>query len=173
VVAVAHPSNDIVIGWTPDGAHLLFASDRGGAMGLWGQAFRDRKPQGSPQLVKPDIGNVTPLGITRSGALYLGVSAINQDVGLASIDLTTGKQLAPPVKPAQRFTGSSSQPTWSPDGKSLAYVSDRGEKSVVVIRSMETGETRELNVPPGLPYFSGLTWAPDGSSFAARGQDLK
>lgn len=173
VAAVAHPSNDIVIGWTPDGAHLLFASDRGGAMGLWGQAFRERKPQGGPELVKPDIGNVSPLGITRSGAQYLAVRATNQDVELASIDLTTGKQIAPPVKPAQRFTGSNSQPTWSPNGRSLAYVSERGEESVVVIRSMDTGNTRELDVPPGLPYFSGLTWAPDGGSFAVRGQDLK
>jgi len=41
-------------------------------------------------------------------------------------------------------------PTWSPDGKSLAYVSERTppgsfrRRPVLVIRSVETGEEREL-----------------------------
>ena len=173
VAAAAHPRNDVVIGWTPDGTRLLFASDRSGAMGLWAQGFAERKPHGTPELVKPDIGNVSPLGITGSGALYLGVRVNSPDVELTSIDVTTGKQTAPSVKPIQRFTGSNEQPTWSPDGKSLGYVSVRGDSFVLAVRTTDTGNTREMTPSPGLTYIAGLSWAPDGGSFAARGQDLK
>ncbi len=173
VPAVSHPSNDLVMGWTPDGRHLLFASDRSSAMGLWAQGFVERTPQGAPNLVKPDIGNVSPLGITRSGALYLRVRASPSDIEVESIDLTTGKQTAPPVRPIQRFTGSNMQPTWSPDGTSLGYVSVRGEEFVVAIRSTETGNVRELHPRPRVGNLAGLTWAPDGGSFAVLGADLK
>ena len=171
VRAVSHSGEDRVMGWTPDGKHLLFASDRSGAMGLWAQAFAAGKPQGSAELVKPDIGNVSPLGIIRSGAMYLGIRVSSQDVEVASIDLATGKQTAAPVRPIQRFTGSNSQPAWSPDGKSLAYASARGNSSIVAVRSAGTGEIRELR--PALSWFQGLSWSPDGRSFAVFGTDLK
>ena len=174
VPAVVHPGNDIVMGWAPDGTHLLFASDRSSAMGLWAQAFAERKPQGAPKLVKPDIGRVSPLGITRSGALHMALRANDSDIEVASIDLTTGRQNAPPVRPIQRFTGSNREPTWSPDGKSLAYISVRGEEFVVAIRSTETGDTRELRLRPRMGGgFAGLTWTPDGGSLAVYGQDFK
>ena len=36
IPVVVHSSNDVVMGWSPDGRQLLFASDRrSGAMGLW------------------------------------------------------------------------------------------------------------------------------------------
>ena len=171
VTAVTHPGNDRVMGWTPDGTHLLFASDRSGALGLWAQAFAERKPQGAPQLIKPDIGNVKPLGVTRSGALYLGVDLNTQDIDVASIDLATGKQTAAPTRLIQRSTGFNSQPTWSHDGKSLAYHSRRTDS--IGIRSMDTGQITELQLRPSLAYFQGLSWAPDGQSFAVFGGDLK
>ncbi len=92
---------------------------------------------------------------------------------MTSIDLASGKQTAPSIKPIQRFTGSNSQPAWSPDGKSLAYVSSRGEARVVAIHSTETGDVREVKMSPALPYVSGLTWAPDGRALVARSQDLQ
>jgi Tol biopolymer transport system component len=61
-------------------------------------------------------------------------------------------------------------PTWSPDGESLAYVSERpllegyGRRMVLVIRSMETGEEREL-LSTRDPLGPGqLRWSPDGRS---------
>jgi Tol biopolymer transport system component len=175
VQAVVHPSNDVSMGWSPDGKHLLFASDRNGSTDLWTLSFSEGRPQGVAELVKANIGNAWSLGVTDTGALYMGVRAGNRDIELASIDLNTGKQIAPPIKPIQRFTGSNEQPAWSPDGKSLAYVSARGADGhvVIAIRSLDTGETRELQTRPVLPWFVGLSWAPDGRSFAVNGRDLK
>ena len=178
VPAVVHASNDVAMGWAPDGKHLLFASDRsGGAMGLWALAFADGRPQGTPELVKENIGSSTSMGVTSSGALYLGVAAGDRDIAVASIDLTTGKQTGPLVKPIQSFIGTSLQPAWSPDGKSLAYLSwllydtVSGVSRRLMIRSMETGDVRELR--PNLAYFNQMSWAPDGRALVTGGTDLK
>lgn len=166
----SHPGNDQVMGWTSDGAHLLFSSDRSGTNGLWAQAFVDRKPQGRPELIKPDIGPAWSMGVTRSGALHMQVRAFLSDVEVMSIDLTTGTQPAAGARPLQRFTGSNSQPAWSPDGKTLAYTS-RSEPPVLTIRSSDGAEVRTLE--PKLAYFTGLSWTLDGRSFAVYGSDLK
>ena len=174
VRVVAHPSNNIVMGWSPDGMRLLFASDRSGSVGLWALAFAAGKPAGTPELVKSGIGNVGSLGVTRAGALYMRTRADARDIEVASIDLTTGKQMASPVRPIDRFTGSNSNPAWSPDGKSLAYLSTRlGDTRILAIRSSATGEVRELAMRPSLRYLQGLSWAPDSRSFAILGRDLK
>lgn len=55
-------------------------------------------------------------------------------------------------------------PRWSPDGKRLAYVSDRSGTPQVWQRFMDTGEMSvltNLRTPP-----SALSWSPDGSQIA-------
>jgi Tol biopolymer transport system component len=56
-------------------------------------------------------------------------------------------------------------PTWSPDGKYLAYASDRDGPMAIYIRNMSTGATRPLTAP-----FTGaqakLAWSPDGTKIA-------
>ncbi len=169
---VIHPSNDIVMGWSPDGQGIVFASDRrGGTMGVWVQALADRKPDGVPQLVKESIGDARSMGVTRSGALYLGTRAGDQDITVASIDLTAGKETQRPVRPIQSFIGTTLQPAWSPNGKALAYVSRRFSDNVLVIQSVETGDVRELR--PNLVYWNQLSWAPDGRALVTGGTDLK
>jgi Tol biopolymer transport system component len=173
VSAVKHSSNDIVMGWSPDGTHLLFASDRSGSAALWALAFEAGKPVGAPELIKAGIGNAWSMGVSSAGALYIGVDAGDQDIEVASIDFTTGKQTAPPFRPIEHFTGSNSMPAWSYDGKSLAYISWRLGRRIIAIQSTGTGEVRELEMRPSLGYLQGLSWAPDGRSFAVFGTDLK
>ncbi len=96
---------------------------------------------------------------------------------MASLDFDTGKLVAPPVSPAQSFIGSNTQPDWSPDGKYLAYVSTRnpanpvGPGHVLLIRSLETGKTRELR--PNLRLVFLPRWAPDSRSFITQGIDFQ
>jgi Tol biopolymer transport system component len=175
---VAHPAHDVVMGWSPDGNHLLFASDRrGGVMGLWAQAIDERSPHGTPVLVMETINSAFSLGVSSVGALYLGKIAGDQDISVVPIDLATGKQTGQPVRPVQRFVGTNLQPAFSSDGKSLAYLSWRnnnpifGDPRVLAIRSLDTGETRELR--PNLVYFDQVSWAPDGRAFVTGGTDAK
>src|SRR5207248_1994531 len=56
VPAVTHPANDRVAGWTPDGKHLLFISDRNGLPALWAVPIEGGKPHGNPELLRPNFG---------------------------------------------------------------------------------------------------------------------
>jgi Tol biopolymer transport system component len=107
----------------------------------------------------------------------MGVNAGGQDIEVSSVDLKTGKRLAPPVKPIQSFMGSNIAGTWSTDGKFLAFKSTRGlsgqgRDAVIGVLELATNNVRDV-VPQGLQYFNHLSWAPDGQSFAVAGTDLK
>ncbi len=60
--------------------------------------------------------------------------------------------------------GKSSQPKWSPDGKKVAFVSDRGDHSFIVI--YEFGKNTLHYVSPSADRDSFPRWSPDGSQIA-------
>src|SRR5207249_9903538 len=69
--------------------------------------------------------------------------------------------------------GSNMDPDWSPDGRSLAYVSRRrltGPRAeALVIRSLDSGAERDLW--PELAWVARPRWSPDGRSFLVGGQN--
>lgn len=76
---------------------------------------------------------------------------------LAPMDATTR---------ARRFTHGKKDhsPRWSPDGKQLAFVSDRGERNQLFVAPMEGGEARQVTHSKwgvGQP-----AWSPDGTRIA-------
>ena len=174
VAVVTNPGEDYPLGWSPDGKHLLFASDRTGAIAVWSQAITKRAALGAPVLVKANVGNdVRPAGLTRSGALHLGLRSFSQNIEVASVDLETARELGPPVRPIRAVAERHYQPAWSPDGKSLAYVSVRRGENILGIRSGEPAVERELPLGSELDRIAGLTWAADGGSVVAWGRDLR
>lgn len=59
---------------------------------------------------------------------------------------------------------SSVQPTWSPDGQWLAFISDRTDKRQIYLINPRSGEADALtNASEGV---SGFLWSPDGKSIA-------
>jgi len=77
----------------------------------------------------------------------------------------------PPAPVTTRYTSPVALPTWSPDGKSLAYISHPGRigtgSNILTIRSAATGEERFLS--PRLRSVNLIAWAPDSRSITARG----
>ena len=73
VPLVQHPADDQLLGWMPDGKGILFASDRTARGGAWFIPVANGKPKGLPELIKPDLGAIEPLGFTRSGSFYYGI----------------------------------------------------------------------------------------------------
>lgn len=175
---IHHPSLNNVMGWSPDGASLLFASDRNGSIGLWSLPVSDGKAQGSPVLVSQTLGpRPVSLGVTASGILYVWRLNAKAYVQVSPVDLSIGKILPDPVK-LRVFVGQGGKPSWSPDGNYLAYEScpeDCDSSSTINIRNMETGQVREL-WPAQLRYLqsaTNLAWSADGRSITVFATDMK
>lgn len=177
-VIASSPGREVVLGWSPDGARLLFASDRSGAAGMWAQPMAGGQPAGTPELIKSDLGDIgqRSLGITAAGSLYLAMPIGGIDVYIASINVATGQAVAAPTKVADKLVGFNRQPDWSPDGKLLAYISSRGrngrDTTAVTIYAPDSRKlVRELQVP--LTYAELPRWTPDGKALVVYGWDLK
>lgn len=163
---VQHPANDKLLGWTPDGKYVFFTSDRRGAWDAWLLQVAGGEPQGFPEIVKLDIGNVTPIGFTQNGSYYYRNEQGLHNVFVATLDLETGKVLSPPIPVRQ--TGATTCHDWSPDGQYLAYCTRSPDKSQIIhIRTLATSQERTL--ANNLPYFRYLRWSLDGQSILVTG----
>jgi Tol biopolymer transport system component len=180
VPLVEHQANDCVIDWTPDG-DFLFSSDRTGSSSIWLIRVKEGRPQGAAELIKAGLGGFWPVGFTKQGSFYYQDKNLIQDVYVAALDPQTGKIHSPPVKVSKRFPGQNVTPVWSPDGKSLAYISHQsfhdslGGFHALLIRSLETGEERIVRLESLSQIFEAgslislLGWFPEGRSILARG----
>jgi Tol biopolymer transport system component len=173
---VENPSDDYVLGWSPAGRSVVFASNRSGAYGIWEISVSNGRPEGEALLLKRDVGPVRPLGFARDGTFFYAQagSMMGQDLDVyaANIDLAQGT-IGEPRLAVQSFRGLNSYPDWSPDGRYLAYVSGRPDSKsyVLCIRDERTGTVREIH--PELIELSqfDIRWSPDGRSLLAHGQD--
>jgi dipeptidyl aminopeptidase/acylaminoacyl peptidase len=69
-----------------------------------------------------------------------------------------------PAKALTYVRGKNSQPKWSPDGKKIAFVSDRGDHSFIVIYEFDQKNLRYLS--PSADRDTSPRWSPDGSQIA-------
>lgn len=142
--------------WTPDGAALVFSSDRSGRFDLWRVEVRGGKlgrltsspdPDTEPS-VSPDGGIVFVRGAAGAADIW------RLEPGGGEVRLT-------------EEPGAERSPTYSSKGE-LAYVAERENGSVLRIRG-EGGRDREI-VTELSP--TRLAWSPDGSrlAFGVRGR---
>ncbi|MFT4030811.1 MAG: S9 family peptidase [Siphonobacter sp.] len=69
-----------------------------------------------------------------------------------------------PFQLTRTAKGSSSSPRWSPDGKWLAFLADRGDKMQIFVMSTLGGEAKMVTKEE--EGVSAFDWSPDGKSFA-------
>ena len=177
VILVEDPAHDVPLVWDPHGERLLFMSDRTGNMDLWALGMKENKPQGNAYLLKKDLGRIVPLGFTDDEDLYYVQYTGMNDVYTATLDPMTSSFSAPPQRATKLFIGANRSPDFSPDGKSLAYISERSyglgrfTTPVICIQSLGSGEKRELVTKLDRIYF--IRWSVDGKYFFSSGFDEK
>jgi tricorn protease len=119
--------------------------------------------------LKPRNEKVTKL-ITLAGVSPTGKRAVFQARG----DVFTVPAEFGPVLDVTRTSGAAERfPTWSPDGKTVAYWSDRsGEYELTIRRADGTGTEQALTtLGPGFRYMA--YWSPDSSHVAFVDQAMK
>jgi Tol biopolymer transport system component len=175
---VVHSANDRVLGWTPNGKAVLFASDRTGSEAIWIIQVADGRAQGTPQMIRTASSRTVPLGFSRDGRFFYRESKDASDIYTVKLGPATGKIIGPPERIINRFEGFNSYPSYSPDGKYLAYCSQRHPGwgatpgTVLGIVSMETGEEQEFSKglrEVGVAAITRPRWAPDGKSIVICG----
>ena len=163
------PSNDASPSWSPDGKRIAFTSDRdkdelntdvyvmdddgGNRQNLTNDLNDDRHPSWSPD------GKRIVFSSDRDGH-FIGEDGITSEIYL--MDADGGNQ--------QRLTenrNNDHSPVWSPDGKRIAFASDRkgdGENYEIYLMDDDGGNKRRLtenrddDVSP--------SWSPDGKRIA-------
>jgi WD40 repeat protein len=159
--------------WSPDGKRLVFTGYDGGLSDLFiidrdgknlkrltNDKYADLHPQWSPDgstiAFTTDRGPETNFTDLRFGNYRLALYHLEN----GRIDVLKGMEY-----------GKNTDPQWAPDGKSLAFVSDRGGVSDIYLYDLADGESYQLTrlftgaqgITPLSPI---LSWAPKADKLA-------
>src|SRR3989475_2985077 len=159
--------------WSPDGTQLVFTGfsngftdlftinrDGTGLRRLTNDKFADLHPSWSPDgktiAFVTDRGGATDFDLLRFGNLRIAL--LHLDTG--AIDMLGNMDV-----------GKNINPVWAPDGRSLAFVSDRTGIANVFLYDMADGQIYQLtNMFTGVqgitPLSPVLTWAPQADRMA-------
>jgi Tol biopolymer transport system component/DNA-binding winged helix-turn-helix (wHTH) protein len=127
-----------------------------------------------PHSAEARSTSANELAKRRKAPLALALSSIA--VLLVSGGLWIYKRNESPVAPPQhtltRITfdeGLQNEPTWSPDGRYIAYSSDRAGKFDIWVQQIGGGNPLQITNRPGNNWQP--DWSPDGKSIAYRSED--
>jgi Tol biopolymer transport system component/predicted Ser/Thr protein kinase len=138
------------------------------------RASEGKRPDRSSQRITSDKG--TPPERTESGRrprlailLSLGIAAVAVGVSVVLFLRKDTEQSGPPIQDARitRFTslpGLEDEPTWSPDGKFLAYTADDRGNFDILVQPTEGGQV--IRVVDSEADDDQPAWSPDGSKIA-------
>ena len=171
--ALTRVTNDNAINmdpvWAADGQHIYFTSSRGGGLNLWRIRLGGSGPAAPPVQLTTGAGDdVQPSAAADGGRVAFAVRGINSDLWRLPVSPTTGLPTGQP-QPWVRTTRVESRGAWAPDGRSIAFNSDRLGEMNIWLRSAADSAERQLTRGSGGDYQP--SWSPDGNRvvfFSAR-----
>lgn len=147
------------IAWTPNGRSLVFASNRGGKNELWQISVRG----GTPEKISTAGDEVTYPALSSDGTI-LAYTAATQNSNIWRLSLHAPRGPTQPVPNLLIASkGRNDSPRYSPDGKKIAFVSDRSGSWEIWICDSDGKHLRQMTNFGG-PMVGTPHWSPDSRS---------
>jgi Tol biopolymer transport system component len=171
------PAQDVSPVWSPDGKQIAFESDRNGfrqiflmnadgsnVVALTGGKDDQTDEPAEQWIGEPHNRSLNLWSPDGSNLIFLEVVPGDENGMLYIID-AKGENKKPLVKAAGRY----SSPSWSPDGKHIAFIAQEGRVSRIYSTDTDgkylTHITKKLS-PEETLYPVRYSWSPDGQSIA-------
>jgi Tol biopolymer transport system component len=144
--------------WTPDEKEILFSSTRAGMKSLW----RIPASGGNPRPIAGSGPGADHPSISSSGELAYEYGVENEN--LWRIDLRDTVHAAGPAKPLLSSKTSNLMPDFSPDGRKIAFESDRS--GYEEIWTCNSDGSNPVQITRLERYSGSPRWSPDGRFIA-------
>ena len=160
---------NIGVAWLPNGEEFVFSSGTSDRVGLW----RIAASSGAlPKKINVDVSNAYEPTISRLGNRLAFVSG-KSDLNIWRIDL---RRKGRDAKASQFIASTQTDlyPAYSPDGKKIAFMSDRSGRDEIWICDNDGSKPTQLTSMAGDALY-GPRWSPDSQNiaFTAAQQGMK
>ena len=151
--------------WSPSGSFIYFSSYRGGGINIWRTSLLpDGSLAGAPQQMTIGAGQDVEIAISRDGKrLAFSILRQNADIWRLPVSPDTGQVDGEPQE-VITTTREDSRGAWSPDGRMIAFNSDRTGEMNIWLHTLEERRSRQLTKGPGGDFQA--NWSPDGKRIA-------
>ncbi|MEV4754314.1 DPP IV N-terminal domain-containing protein [Micromonospora sp. NPDC049559] len=163
------------VSWRADGEFLYTADGRIRRRRLDGGRPHDIGFSATVTVLTPsyrkrrrDFDSTTPRPVVGIGSPVLAPDG--RRVAFRALNDIYTMTIGESPRPLTRDQWWKCDPAWSPDGRLLAYSTDRGGKLDIWLRDLDTGADRQLTNLPGAAAVS-ASWSPDGARLAFLDQD--
>ena len=145
--------------WSPDSRFVYFASGRGGALNIWKIAASG----GEPDQVTAGQGQDAELDVSSDGKRIV-FSTYRENINIAEVRLESGDGETGPKWLTTDPARNAFVPAYSPDGKRVAYFSNRHgvEREIIWVMDSDGSNPVPLVEDGRLNIFP--RWAPDGQT---------
>ena len=151
--------------WSQSGKVIYFSSYRSGGLNIWRIPVSENGiPSGEVQQITTGAGQDVQLTVSTDGRqIAYSILRQNADIWKLPISLETGRSTGDPEEVIVT-TREDSRGVWSPDGRMIAFNSDRTGEMNIWLYSIDDGSVYQLTKGPGGDFQP--NWSPDGKQLA-------
>lgn len=162
------PGLDIDPAWSPDGAQIAFASNREEGTGFQVYVMNaDGSGQKMLGPVQPGDNNHPTWSPDGNQIAFQSKRDTNSNPQDDNLDIYVMNSDGSNIRALTIHGADDSEPSWSPDGRKIAFLSERSGQDEVYLMDTEGANLEQLTELPVLK--SGLSWSSDGQDVIFEG----